>query len=316
MMHTSTSPFYPLVASCEVSAAMMSGQQGHDLISESIALALDFRAEIKRLQKQSKGWYFDVWQSNQVKKPACFPLKPKESWHGFHHVDEDHLFLDPIKVTVLLPGIKNGKLESWGIPASIVDKFLDAHGINVEKTGPYSMLFLFSIGITKAKSMTLLSALNKFKQLYDENAPVKTMLPQLYQKHPEFYERMSIQTLAQTIHALMIKHDLPKAMYHAFDILPKMTMTPHQAYQKLIRQEIKLVPLEKLKGETCAVMILPYPPGVPLIMPGEEITDGCEPLLDFLLMLADIGQALPGFETVIHGVETDEHGKMFVQVIN
>lgn len=315
MMHTSTSPFYPIVASCEVSAAMMRGQQGYDLISESIGLALDFRSEIKRLKKQSKAWYFDVWQSTQGKKPSCFPLKPKEQWHGFHHVDSDHLYLDPIKVTVLLPGIKNGQLDPWGIPACIVEKFLDAHGINVEKTGPYSMLFLFSIGITKAKSMTLLSVLNKFKQLYDDNASVKTMLPQLYQEHPEFYERMSIQTLAQTIHALMIKHDLPKAMYHAFDVLPKMTMTPHQAYQKLIRQEVKRVPLEQLKGETCAVMILPYPPGVPLIMPGEEITDGCESILDFLLMLDDIGQTLPGFKTVIHGIETDEQGKMFVQVI-
>ena len=113
----------------------------------------------------------------------------------------------------------------------------------------------------------------------------------------------------------MRKFDLPKAMYHAFDTLPKMTMTPHHAYQKLIRQEIKRVPLEKLKNETCAVMILPYPPGVPLIMPGESITDECEHILDFLKMLDSIGQALPGFETMIHGTETDEDGRKYVQVL-
>ena len=316
MMHTSTSPFYPIVASCEVSAAMMTGHQGYDLINESIELALDFRTEIKRLKKQSNDWYFDVWQPTNVKKASCFPLKPKENWHGFKNIDNDHLYLDPIKVTVLLPGIKNDKLDQWGIPASIVEKYLATHGIIVEKTGPYSMLFLFSIGITRAKSMALLAALNKFKQLYDINSPVKTMLPQLYQEHPEFYEHMSIQTLAQTIHALMQKHNLPKAMYHAYDILPKITMTPHHAYQKLIRQEIKCIPLDQLKGETCATMILPYPPGVPLIMPGEKITDDCESILDFLLMLDDIGQALPGFETVIHGVETDQNGKKYVQVID
>ena len=163
--------------------------------------------------------------------------------------------------------------------------------------------------------MTLLAALNKFKQLYDENTSVKLLLPLLYQEHPEFYEHMRIQTLAEIIHALMVKHHLPKVMYHAFDILPKMTLTPHQTYQKLIKQEVKLVPLKQLKGKTCAVMILPYPPGVPLIMPGETITDESEPILEFLLMLEDIGQALPGFETVIHGVEMDEHGKMFVQVL-
>ena len=43
------------------------------------------------------------------------------------------------------------------------------------------------------------------------------MLPQLYQEHPEFYEKMSIQTLANKIHGLMQKHNLPKVMYHAFD---------------------------------------------------------------------------------------------------
>ncbi len=317
MMHTTTSPFYPIVASCEVSAAMMCGTQGFDLINESIGLAMDFRTEIRRLRKQSTSWYFDVWQPPQDEEAfSCFPLKAKEKWHGFQHIDNDHLFLDPIKVTVLLPGITNGTLDEWGIPASIVEKFLSTHGINVEKTSSYSLLFLFSIGVSRSKSMALLAALNKFKQLYDANAPVKTLLPQLYHEHPEFYEKMSIQTLAQSIHQLMKKHNLPEAMYHAFDKLPKMIMTPHQAYQKLIRQEVKYVPLNQLKGETCAVMILPYPPGVPLIMPGEQITDDCEVILDFLLLLDDIGQALPGFETDMHGIETNEQGKRQVQVID
>ena len=62
-------------------------------------------------------------------------------------------------------------------------------------------------------------------------------------------------------------------------------------------------------------MLLPYPPGIPLIMPGEQITDDCEPILDFLLMLDDIGEALPGFATEIHGVVTGEDGKRYVQII-
>ncbi|MCX7117851.1 MAG: lysine decarboxylase LdcC [Legionellales bacterium] len=316
MMHTSTSPFYPLVASCEVSAAMVSGKQGYDLIQEALTLALDFRAEIKRLKEQSPDWYFDVWQPDEVNEPGCFPLKPEEQWHGFHKTDPDHLYLDPIKVTVLLPGIKNGALEPWGIPAIIVEKFLSTHGMIVEKTGPYSMLFLFSIGITKAKSMALLTALNQFKQMFDHNASIQSMLPQLYQEHPDVYKTQSIQGLADHLHKLIQKYNLPQAMYHAFDVLPEMSITPHQAYQKLIRQETVRVPLKQLKGKICAVMILPYPPGVPLIMPGEKITDASLPILDFLLMLDEIGQALPGFETSIHGVEMDQENQRWVQVIS
>ncbi len=315
MMHTSTSPFYPIIASCEVSAAMMAGNQGYYLINESIGLALDFRTEIRRLKKQSTDWYFDVWQPATGKKVACFPLKSDETWHGFHHVSDDYLFLDPIKVTIILPGITIDVLDNWGIPANIVEKFLESHGIIVEKTGPYSMLFLFSLGITRAKSMALLAALNKFKQLYDENVSVKILLPQLYQEHPEFYEHMSIQTLTQKMHELIKKHNLPNMMYHAFDTLPKVIMTPHRAYQKLIKKEIKLVPLAQLKGEICAAMILPYPPGIPLIMPGEQITDASQSILDYLLMLDDIGQALPGFSTEIHGVISGTDGEKYVPVI-
>lgn len=314
MMHTSTSPFYPLVASCEVSASMMAEEQGYYLLKDAINMALDFRREIKKLHKQSSTWYFDVWQP-PGQKSSEFALQPKESWHGFRQVDPDYLFLDPIKVTLLLPGIKNEKLENWGIPAVIVEKFLESHGIIVEKTGPYSMLFLFSLGITRAKSMSLLAALNKFKQLYDANEEVKVLIPQLYHEHPEFYENMPIQKLAQMMHGLIQKHDLPKEMYHAFDVLPEIIMTPHQAYQKLIRQETTLVPLEELLDKTSAVMILPYPPGIPLLMPGEKISRNSVPILNFLLMLDDIGQALPGFSTDIQGVEKDESGNRLVRIL-
>ena len=71
-------------------------------------------------------------------------------------------------------------------------------------------------------------------------------------------------------------------MYHAFDHLPELVINPHQAYQRLVKNKTKLVPLRKLKGETSAVMILPYPPGIPLIMPGERITEQSKVILDLL----------------------------------
>ena len=49
-------------------------------------------------------------------------------------------------------------------------------------------------------------------------------------------------------------------------------------------------------------------------MPGEKITDASQPILDFLWMLVAIGQALSGFETSIHGAETDENNQRVVQV--
>ena len=64
-----------------------------------------------------------------------------------------------------------------------------------------------------------------------------------------------------------------------------------------------------------ANMILPYPPGVPLIMPGEKITKDNLPVLRFLEMLCERGTHYPGFETDIHGVYKNTDGQYVVRVL-
>ncbi|WP_370547990.1 lysine decarboxylase CadA [Edwardsiella tarda] len=316
MMHTSTSPHYGIVASAEMSAAMMKGNTGKRLIANSIERAIRFRKEIKRLRSESEGWFFDVWQPDNIDDVACWPLNARNDWHGFKNIDDDHMFLDPIKVTLLTPGMKaDGTMDSWGIPASIVSKYLDEHGIIVEKTGPYNLLFLFSIGIDKTKALSLLRALTDFKRVYDLNLRVKNVLPSLYQEAPEFYENMRIQELAQGIHTLTSESRLPDLMYSAFDVLPTLVLTPHDAFQEEVRGNIESCPLQQMIGRVSANMILPYPPGVPLIMPGEMITEASKPVLDFLQLLCDIGAHYPGFETDIHGVQCNGKGEYEVVVL-
>ena len=251
------------------------------------------RNEITKLHKECDSWFYQVWQPSDIKKVEAWPLNPNDQWHGFSNVDKNHLYLDPIKVTILLPGMKNGEMEETGIPASVVSAFLEDHGIVVEKTGPYVMLFLFSLGVTRAKSMRLIAVLNKFKTLYDENATVKEVLPTIYAQDPIFYADMCIQTLAQKQHVLMRQYNLPDLLYHAFDQLPKFVMTPHQAYQRLVRNKIKIIPLDDLLNEISAVMVLPYPPGIPLIMPGESVTPETKVILEYLKLLEMIGKQCP-----------------------
>ena len=317
MMHTSTSPQYSIVASTELAAAMMQGNEGKRLISDSIERAILFRKEIKRLKGEATDWFFDVWQPDELgDKPECWALEPGAAWHGFKNQDADHNFLDPIKVTILTPGMgADGHLEESGIPASIVSAYLDRYGIVVEKTGPYNMLFLFSLGIDEPKAMALLHALAAFKRDYDANLTVEVMLPDVYAKDPTFYKGMKIKDLASGIHALMVKHDLPTMMYHAFDVLPEAPVTPHQAFQKVLRGEAEEIYIDDLKDRINADMILPYPPGVPMIMPGELINDDSRAMLDFLLMLCEIGEKYPGFETEIHGTYRQPDGRYKVKVL-
>ena len=141
------------------------------------------------------------------------------------------------------------------------------------------------------------------------------MLPDLYAVDPDFYRNMRIQTLAQGIHGLIRQHDLPGLMLRAFDVLPEMAMTPHQMFQQQLKGNVETVEIERLINRVSANMILPYPPGVPVVMPGERITPHSRATLDFLLMLCSIGKHYPGFETDIHGAKLGEDGIYRVRVL-
>lgn len=77
--------------------------------------------------------------------------------------------LDPIKVSITTPGIGPDGLGKMGVPASILSAYLTANGIIPEKTTDFTVLMLFSIGITKGKWGTLIDTLIKFKEDYDNN---------------------------------------------------------------------------------------------------------------------------------------------------
>ena len=316
MMHTSTSPFYPIVASTETAAAMMRGNVGRRLIDESIDRAIRFRKEIKRLREESDSWFFDVWQPENIGTKECWELKPEDKWHGFRNIDQEHMYLDPIKVTLLTPGLNgDGTMAERGIPASIVSKYLDDRGVIVEKTGPYNLLFLFSFGIDNTKAMGLLRELCNFRRHYDRNLEIKEAIPSLYKKDPSFYDGMRLQELAQGIHKLIVEHDLPNMMFHAFETLPKMVMPPFEAFQRELNGEVEEVRIQDMQDKVNANMILPYPPGVPLVMPGEMLTADNRAVLDFMLMLCEIGEHFPGFETDIHGAYRQPDGSYTVKVL-
>src|SRR5437660_2322649 len=161
MMHTSTSPQYGIIASCDVAAAMMEQPAGRALVQEMIDEALSFRRAMTAVKPQIKGWWFEVWQPDAMAKSpsadtAGWVLKPADKWHGFDNLAENHVLVDPIKVTFLTPGLAaDGAMQPQGIPAAVVTKFLSARRIEIEKTGLYSILVLFSMGITKRKWSTL-----------------------------------------------------------------------------------------------------------------------------------------------------------------
>ncbi|MGR9348505.1 Orn/Lys/Arg family decarboxylase (plasmid) [Rhizobium leguminosarum] len=309
MMHTSTSPQYGIIASCDVAAAMMEQPAGRSLVQETIDEAISFRRAMNAVRKQMNGsWWFDVWEPTVAEQTpsdthAEWVLKPGDAWHGFEGLAENHVMVDPIKVTILSPGLSaNGTMQEHGIPAAVITKFLSSRRIEIEKSGLYSFLVLFSMGITRGKWSTLVTELINFKDLYDANAPLTRALPALAAAHPEAYAGMGLRDLCESIHAIYRKDDVPKAQREMYTVLPDMALRPADAYDHLVKGRIESVEIDNLMNRVLAVMIVPYPPGIPLIMPGERITESTKSIQDYLLYAREFDRKFPGFETDIHGL--------------
>jgi arginine decarboxylase len=309
MMHTSTSPQYGIIASCDVAAAMMEQPAGRSLVQETIDEALAFRRAMGSMQNQTGGtWWFKVWQPDGVADQAVpekqhWVLKPGAKWHGFEGLAENHALVDPIKVTILTPGLTpDGKTETHGIPAAIVVKFLSSRRIEIEKTGLYSFLVLFSMGVTKGKRSTLVTELLNFKDLYDSNTPLKRVLPALVAEHPEAYGKMGLKDLCDAVHKVYSDDNLAKAQKDMYTALPEIAMLPADAYGHLVKGNVESIEIDNLMGRTLAVMVVPYPPGIPVIMPGEKLTATTKSIQDYLLYARDFDKKFPGFETDIHGL--------------
>jgi arginine decarboxylase len=199
-------------------------------------------------------------------------------------------------------------MESHGIPATIVTKFLSGRRIEIEKTGLYSLLVLFSMGITKGKWSTLVTELINFRDLYEANEPVNRALPAVAAAHPEAYEGVGLRDLCTRMHQAYREHNFSQAQRDMYTALPEMAMRPADAYTYLVRGAVESVDIDSLMGRTVAVMVVPYPPGIPVIMPGEQITKATHSVQEYLLSARDFDTKFPGFETDIHGLRFETTG--------
>jgi arginine decarboxylase len=317
LMHSSTSPQYAIIASCDVAAAMMEPPGGTALVEESILEALDFRRAMRKIEDEfgKDEWWFKVWGPEKLVEEGIgraddWIIKGESrtaKWHGFGKLADGFNMLDPIKSTVVTPGLDlNGKFAATGIPASVVTKFLAEHGVIVEKTGLYSFFIMFTIGITKGRWNTLLTALQQFKDDYGRNQPMWRIMPEFCQAHPK-YERMGLRDLCQHIHELYARFDVARLTTEMYlsDLTP--AMKPSDAFAHIAHRKTERVEIDQLEGRITTSLITPYPPGIPLLIPGEVFN---KKIVDYLKFARQFNTECPGFETDIHGLvgRIDEQG--------
>jgi arginine/lysine/ornithine decarboxylase len=338
MMHASTSPLYTIIASNDCTSAMMDGLGGLTLTNESIQEAVAFRQTMERLHAhfgKQRDWFFNTWNATLVtvpgsrkrvafheapaevltSDPQAWVMHPGDDWHGFDTLPDDYCMLDPIKVSIVTPGVgKTGELEKSGIPATLVTAYLDRRGIQVEKTTDFTVLFLFSFGITKGKWGTLVTALLDFKRDYDANAPLEQVLPRLVASHPGRYAKLGLRDLADQMFDQLKSAKQTQWLAEAFSTLPKAMMTPAAAYRELVLDNIEHVELADMAGRVLATSVVPYPPGIPMLMPGESAGAANGPYLGYLRALQQWDARFPGFGHDTHGVETRD-GSYYMQCL-
>jgi arginine decarboxylase len=327
MMHTTTSPLYAICASNDITSAMMDGRGGYSLTQEAIVEAVDFRQAVARIHDhfaRKKDWFFKPWNAETVKDPetgrpvsfaeassellctsqAPWVLRPGDAWHGFGDIADDWCLLDPVKVSILAPGMgEDGQLEKNGVPAALVNAYFTRFGIVPTRVTDFQVMFLFSIGITKGKWGTLLTNLLAFKRDYDSNRPLTESLPEIAAQYPARYGRMGLRDLGDELFEYLREERPGEVLNAAFETLPVADMTPHEAFGHLVDGSVEAVPVEALGHRTAANAVMPYPPGIPMLMSGENFGDAKSPQIRYLQSMQRREQRFPGFAGVIEGAE-------------
>lgn len=294
LMHISTSPYYPLLAGLEMNAYLHQ-KEGRELWQKAALTATELKKSILKrcrfLRPFTASMVHDAfWETypaeDILSDPAFFAISPKDTWHGFSHIAENLYLTDPCKVL----------LTTGPLPAPLLSHWLESRHVTVEKSDFHTLLFLVEPSDRQQKCERLLSLFEECETAYEANAPMSSFAPDVtclpgeglkdYSlRYMDFLKKEQASRLSQTL--------------FAEDHFPKAALTGRNAHQAFLRGERERIPLCEAKGRVSLEMILPYPPGITVLEPGEVWTDE---VLSYFLFLQKYSSTFPDFSPEILGV--------------
>lgn len=294
LMHISTSPYYPLLAGLEMNAYLHQ-KKGKALWQKAAITATELKKSILKRCRLLRPFTAPMvraasWEAHPAEEilsdPAFFAISPKDTWHGFSHIAENLYLTDPCKVL----------LTTGPLPAPLLSHWLENRHVTVEKSDFHTLLFLIEPSDRQEKCERLLSLFEECETAYEANAPMSSFAPDItclpgeglkdYSlRYMDFLEKEQASRLSQTL--------------FAEDHFPKAALTGRSAHQAFVKGARERVPLPKAKGRVSLEMILPYPPGITVLEPGEVWTDE---VLSYFLFLQKYSSTFPDFSPEILGV--------------
>lgn len=109
--------------------------------------------------------------------------------------------------------------------------------------------------------------------------------------------------MCQSIHETYARGDIARLTTEMYlsDLQP--AMKPSDAFARIAHRRTERVGIDELEGRITTALLTPYPPGIPLLVPGERFN---RRIVDYLKFTRSFNAAFPGFETDVHGLVEDE----------
>lgn len=294
LMHISTSPYYPLLAGLEMNAYLHQ-KKGKALWQKAAITTTELKKSVLKRCRLLRPFTAPMvraasWEAHPTEEilsnPAFFAISPKDTWHGFSHIAENLYLTDPCKVL----------LTTGPLPAPLLSHWLESRRVTVEKSDFHTLLFLVEPSDRQEKCERLLALFEECETAYEANAPMSSFAPDVtclpgeglkdYSlRYMDFLEKEQASRLSQTL--------------FSEDHFPKAALTGRNAHQAFLKGERERVPLCEAKGRVSLEMILPYPPGITVLEPGEVWTDE---VFSYFLFLQKYSSTFPDFSPEILGV--------------
>lgn len=289
MTHTSTSPNYQMLASLDVGRRQVEFE-GFELVEKSIELAMVLRAKVTNNPQLNK--YFDVltvkdFIPDEYRETGLGEYyDPSTGWNRMEAAwEKDEFMLDPTKITLFI-----GRTGVDG--DTFKNKFLmDQFNIQINKTSRNTVLFMTNIGTTRGSVAYLTNALLKISEQLDEE------FRSLNSRENEIAQKR--------IHSLIKEvPPLPDFSYFhsSFRAVPNVPGgnirdAYFMAYNEDNYEYISLHDCKKAMENgrelVASSFVIPYPPGFPVLVPGQVVSEG---IINFMLAL-DVSE--------IHGYRAD-----------
>jgi ornithine decarboxylase len=214
--------------------------------------------------------------------------------------------VDPNKLTLVTPGIdrRTGDYLDFGVPATVVANYLREERVVPEKCDLNSILFLMTPAEDESKLNTLIARLVRFKNHWDADASLADVLPSLCEAHAERYAGYTLRQVCNEMHDFYRKanvKDLQRRCFRAASF-PELAMSPKDAYEALVANDVDYVPLSAIRGRISATLALIYPPGIGVVVPGERWDARAQPMLDYFQAFEASFNRFPGFNYEVQGV--------------